>query len=66
MHHKIPGRLWESVEDDLFSMDNKYYLNIEDYNKKFLVVKQAEGFSGDNLTEHVRLFVSQNFKIFCK
>ena len=50
MPHEIPGGLWESVEADNFSINNKHYLFIVDHPSKFLVIKHIEGFKADNLT----------------
>ena len=43
-----PGRPRESVGADITS-NYKCYLYMVDYHSKFLVVKQVEGFSADNL-----------------
>ena len=52
--HKI-WRPLESVGADRFTINSKNYLCIVDYHSSFLVVKQVEGSSADNLTKHARL-----------
>ena len=37
--HKTPGRLWESVQADIFTINNKYYLCTLDHHNKFPVIK---------------------------
>ena len=49
MSHKLLQRPWESVGTDIFIINNKHYLCGLDYQSKFLVVKQVEGLSIDNL-----------------
>ena len=42
-------RLWESVEADVFTIDNKHYLCPVDYHSKFLGIMQEERLSADNV-----------------
>ena len=37
--HKIPGRVWESAGAGIFTVYNKHYLSIVDYDSKFLEIK---------------------------
>ena len=41
IHHEIPGKLWEAIVVDKFSLNNKTYLCIVEYHSKFLVMKKA-------------------------
>ena len=59
MWHKKPGQLWECVEADVFTINNKHYLCILDYHSKFPVVKQVEGFSTDNLINACKIISSE-------
>ena len=43
MPHKMPGRSWESLGADIFSINNMHYLCFVDYLSKFSVVKQVKG-----------------------
>ena len=43
MLHKILGRLWKSVGADIFTINNKLYLCIVDYNNEFPAMKEMEG-----------------------
>ena len=40
---------WKSLGTDIFAINNKHYLCIVNYQSKFMVMKQGEGFSTDNL-----------------
>ena len=44
IHHDIPGKLWEVIEVDNFTLNNNN-LCIVDYHSKFPVVKKAEDLS---------------------
>ena len=56
MSHKISEKPWKSVgAADIFTINSKKYLCIGDYDSKFPVMKQMEGFSMDNLIRHARL-----------
>ena len=35
INHEIPGKLWEVIGLDMFTLDNKNYLCIVDYHSKF-------------------------------
>ena len=41
-HHDIPGRPWEVIEADMFTLKSKNYLCIVAYHIKFSIVKKAE------------------------
>ena len=47
--HKIPDRMWESVGADIFTITNKQYLCIVDYQSKFPMIKQVKAFSADKI-----------------
>ena len=49
IHHDIPGKPWEVMGADMFTLNNKNYLWIVDYHSKFPIVKKAEGMSTDSL-----------------
>ena len=57
MSHEIPGRLWESVGADIFTIDNKCYLHIVDYHSKFPIIEQVEGFGTENLIKTCKIFL---------
>ena len=57
--HEIPGRSWESVRADIFTINNKCYHCIVDYHSNFLVIKQVEGFSADNLIQTCKIICSE-------
>ena len=57
--HEIPRRLWESVRAGSFSINNKEYLCTVDYHSKFLVIKQLQGFSADNLTKTCKIIFTE-------
>ena len=59
MSHEIPGRLWEFVRADIFTVNNKHFLCIVDYHIKFPIVKQVEGFTADNLMKTYKLIFSE-------
>ena len=52
----MPGRLWESVGAEVFSINNKHYLCIADYHITSLMIKQVEGFTTDNLIKSCKIF----------
>ena len=41
MHHKIPGKPWKVAGADMFTLHNKDYLCIVDYNSKFPIIKKT-------------------------
>ena len=59
MSQKIPGRLWESVRADIFTINNKHYLCTQDDHTKFHVRKQVEGFCADNLIKTCKIIFSK-------
>ena len=57
LSHEIPGRLWEFVGADIFSINNKNCICIGDYHSKCPVIKQLECLSTNNLMKAPRLFL---------
>ena len=49
IHKEIPGKLWEVVGVDMFTLHNKNYLCIVDYHHKFPVIKETDDLSADSL-----------------
>ena len=49
IHYEVPGKPWEIVGADLFSLHNKSYLCILDYHSKFHVIKHIDDLSADSL-----------------
>ena len=49
IHHDIPGKPWEVIGVDMFTLNNKHYLCIVDYHNNFLIVKTAENMSADSV-----------------
>ena len=49
VHHDIPIRLWDVISADIFTLDNKQYLCIVDYHRKFPIVKNTKDLSADSL-----------------
>ena len=60
MFHEILGRLWEYVGADIITINNKHYLCILDYHSRFLVIKNVEGFSVDNIIKIYKIIFSEN------
>ena len=58
--YEIPGRPWESLKADIFTIDNEHYVCIVDYNNKFPVIKQVEGFNTDNLIKILKIIFSES------
>ena len=48
IHIEIPGKPWDIIGADMFSLYNKHYLCIVDYHSKFPVIKRQE-VSADSL-----------------
>ena len=42
IHHNIPGKPWEVIGVDMFTLNNKNYLFIVDYHSKFPIVKRQK------------------------
>ena len=59
MSCEIPGRVWESVGADIFTINNNHYLCIVDYHHKFWVMEQVGGFSADNLIKKCKIIFSE-------
>ena len=49
IHYKIPGKPWEVIGADMFTLCNRNYLCIVDYHRKFPVIKKIKDASADNL-----------------
>ena len=45
IHQDIPDKPWEVVGVDMFTLNNKNYICIVDYDSKFQIVKNAEDMS---------------------
>ena len=58
IHHNIPGKPWEEIGADIFTLNNKYYLSIVDYHSKFPIVKRAENTSAERLILECKLIHS--------
>ena len=43
--HNIPGKPWEVIETDMFSLYDKHYLGLIDYHSKLPVIKRTDIFS---------------------
>ena len=67
--HNLPGKLWEIVGADIFSIDNETLFCIVDYYSKFPVMKRTDVLSADDLrratkvTETFELFSLQNIRL---
>ena len=57
IHHEIPGKLWEIIGADMFTLNNMNYLCTVDYHRLFLVVKKREDLSTDSLILMCKLFL---------
>ena len=49
VHHDMPLRPWEVLDEDIFHFNNKNYLCIIDYHSKFPVIKRMNGLSTESL-----------------
>ena len=58
MSNEILVRPWEFVGADIFTINDKHYLCI-DYHSTFLVMKQVERFSADNLIKSCKIIFSE-------
>ena len=59
LSHKIPGRPWESVGTDIFTIDNRHFLCIVDYKSKIPSHKADQGFSAENLIKTYKIIFSE-------
>ena len=59
IHHEIPGKLWEVLGADMFTLNNKNYLCIVDYHSKFPVIKKTEDLSTYNLMLTCKIIFSE-------
>ena len=58
IHHKIPGKLWEKMEADIFTLRKKY-LCIVDYDSKFPFIKKTEDLSTKSLILVCKIIFSE-------
>ena len=65
IHHDIPLRPWEVLGTDVFHFNNRNYLCIVDYHRKFPVVKRFKGLSTENLITTVKV-IFMEYGIPCK
>ena len=49
IHHNLPGKPWEVIRADMFTLSNKNYLCIVDYHSKFPIIKMVDGMSPESL-----------------
>ena len=49
LDHEIPDKLWETLGEDIITVNEKHYLCIVDYHNKFPVIKHITAFNADNL-----------------
>ena len=49
IHHDITGKLLDVIGTDMFTLNNKHYLCIVDYNSKFPFNKKTEDLSTDSI-----------------
>ena len=59
IHHNIPGKPWEVIGADMFTLNSKNYLCIVDYLSKFPIVKRAEDMSAESLIIAWKLIISE-------
>ena len=59
IHHEIPGKQWEVIGKDMFTLYKRNYLWIVDYHSKFPVIKKTEGLSTDNLILACKIIFSK-------
>ena len=59
IHHEIPGKPWEVVGVDMFTLCNKKYLCIVDCHSKFQVIKKMEDLSADGLILACKIMSSE-------
>ena len=59
IHHDIPGKPREVIGMDMFTINNKNYLCIVDYHRKFTRVKKVEDMSADSLILACKVIFSE-------
>ena len=59
INHNIPGKLWEVIGADMFTLNNNNYLCIVDYCSKFPIVKRAEDMSAESLIIACKVIFSE-------
>ena len=60
IHHEVPGKTWELVGADIFTLHNKIYLHIVDYQSKFSVIQKMEDLSAESLILACKIIFFQN------
>ena len=71
IHHEIPGKPWEVVGVDMFTLYNRNYLSIINYHKKFAVIKNTEDLSVDSIILSCkiiffRIWLTQENNVRCR
>ena len=64
-HNNIPLRPWEVLGADIFHFNNKNYLCVVDYHRKFPIFKRLEGLSTGSLTATIKVIFTE-YGIPCK
>ena len=59
IHQDIPLTPWEVLGADIFQLNNKNYLCIVYYHRKFLVIKRMEGLSTENVITMVKIIFAE-------
>ena len=59
MYHEAPGKPWEVVGSDMFTLHNKNYLCIVDYYSKFPMIRKTEDLAADSLMLACKLIFSE-------
>ena len=49
VQYKLPGKPWKIIKVDLFNLNNRNFLSIVDYFRKFPIIMCAEKLSADSL-----------------
>ena len=56
--HDIPGKPWEVIGTDMFTLNNANYICIVDHHSKFPIVKRAEVMSTESLIRACKVIFS--------
>ena len=59
IYHDIPLRLWKVLGADVFQLNNKNYLCVVHYHRKFPVIKRMEGLSAESLITAVKIIFAE-------
>ena len=59
IHHDIHGKPREVIGADMFTLNNKYYLCIVDYQSKLPIVKRADNISAESLILACKVIFSE-------